>query len=72
MRMSPPIPGTLWRQLSPDHNGDTQLKVDGHVIPQGTYVGVNTYALHHNPVSVPSLIQCQKKGIVVASEDGHI
>lgn len=52
--MSPPIPGTLWRQLSPDHNGDTQLIVDGHVIPKGTYVGVNTYALHHNPVSVPT------------------
>ncbi|KAI0965837.1 benzoate 4-monooxygenase cytochrome P450 [Xylaria arbuscula] len=47
LRMSPPVPGTLWREklLS---DGDQPLIVDGHVIPRGTQVGVNIYALHHN------------------------
>ncbi|KAI0805618.1 benzoate 4-monooxygenase cytochrome P450 [Xylaria sp. FL0064] len=52
LRMSPPVPGTLWReQLPPD--GDKPLVVDGHVIPPGTQVGVNIYALHHNPEYFP-------------------
>ena len=49
--MSPPVPGTLWRQQASDDYGDKPIVIDGHVIPRGTYVGVNTYALHHNEVS---------------------
>lgn len=52
LRMSPPIPGTLWRQLSPDEQGSGPYAIDGHVIPKDTYVGVNTYALHHNQVGI--------------------
>ncbi|KAI1076098.1 cytochrome P450 [Whalleya microplaca] len=37
LRMSPPIPDTLWRQLSPDDNSSDPFIVDGHVVPKGTY-----------------------------------
>ncbi|KAK8013119.1 hypothetical protein PG991_010494 [Apiospora marii] len=47
LRMSPPIGGTLWRELAPEESGSPWI-VDGHVIPPGTHVGVNTYAIHHN------------------------
>ncbi|KAF2966245.1 hypothetical protein GQX73_g7356 [Xylaria multiplex] len=52
LRMSPPVAGTLWRELLPI-NGGEPLVVDGHPIPPGTQVGVNTYALHHNPEYFP-------------------
>lgn len=47
LRMSPPVPGTMWREQLPS-DGDEPLFVDGHVIPRGTQVGVDIYALHHN------------------------
>lgn len=47
LRMSPPVPGTLWRQQAADDK--EPLIVDGHVIPRGTDLCVSTYALHHNP-----------------------
>ncbi|KAI1824026.1 cytochrome P450 [Xylaria intraflava] len=51
LRMSPPLPGTLWRELYED-NGEPWV-IDGHVIPPGTKVGVNTYSLHHNEEYFP-------------------
>ncbi|KAI0099090.1 cytochrome P450 [Nemania sp. FL0031] len=48
LRMSPPIPGTLWRQQAADDTDISPFIVDGCVIPRGTYVGVNTYAIQHN------------------------
>ncbi|OTA60263.1 cytochrome P450 [Hypoxylon sp. EC38] len=30
LRMSPPIPGTLWRQLAPDEDANKPFVVDGH------------------------------------------
>ncbi|KAI0476348.1 cytochrome P450 [Xylariaceae sp. FL0804] len=54
LRMSPPLPGTLWRELAPDDaEGHGPWVVDGHVVPPGTKVGVNTYALHHNEAYFP-------------------
>ncbi|KAI0966681.1 cytochrome P450 [Xylaria arbuscula] len=53
LRMSPPVPGTLWRQQV---SGDTQLEplvIDGIVVPPGTHIGVNTYALQHNEAYFP-------------------
>ncbi|KAI0481677.1 cytochrome P450 [Xylaria cf. heliscus] len=47
LRMSPPVSGTLWRELYPDERRKPFV-VDGHVIPPGTQVGVSTYALHHD------------------------
>ncbi|KAI0975841.1 cytochrome P450 [Xylaria arbuscula] len=47
LRMSPPVPTTLWREAVPDAKSEP-LIVDGHVIPPGTQIGVNVYSLHHN------------------------
>ncbi|CAI6018320.1 unnamed protein product [Clonostachys chloroleuca] len=54
LRMSPPAPGMLWREKIPPKKladggkEDPPLVVDGHVIPSGSQVAVNIYALHHN------------------------
>lgn len=53
LRMSPPAPGVLWRELAPEEAAGQPFIVDGHVIPQGTMVGVNTYSLHHNEKYFP-------------------
>ncbi|KAJ2998605.1 hypothetical protein NUW58_g265 [Xylaria curta] len=46
LRMSPPIPATLWRTQV--EGNESPLIIDGHTIPKGTEVGVNTYSFHHN------------------------
>ncbi|XXG96064.1 hypothetical protein Hte_002341 [Hypoxylon texense] len=51
MRLSPPVPGTLWRKQDPDD--DSPLIIDGHVIPPGTLFGVSSYAIHHNEEYFP-------------------
>ncbi|KAK4692524.1 hypothetical protein P7C71_g4702, partial [Lecanoromycetidae sp. Uapishka_2] len=43
LRMSPPISGTLWREVCP-----TGITIDSNFLPPGTDVGVNPYAVHHN------------------------
>ncbi|OTB09662.1 hypothetical protein M426DRAFT_316197 [Hypoxylon sp. CI-4A] len=48
LRMSPPVSGTLWRELYAEERGHGPFIVDGHVIPPGTQVGVSMYAIHHN------------------------
>lgn len=54
LRMSPPIPGTLWRQQVAEGDEEScPLVIDGHIIPPGTHIGVNTYALHHNEEYFP-------------------
>lgn len=52
LRMSPPIGGTLWREVVPETEKQL-LIVDGHVIPPDTLVGVNIYSLHHNEKYFP-------------------
>lgn len=47
LRISPPVSGTLWRELYPEEQGKPFI-VDGRIIPPGTQVGVSIYALHHN------------------------
>lgn len=53
MRMSPPASGTLWREISTTDTSPEPWVVDGHVIPPGVQVGVNTYATHHNEEFFP-------------------
>ncbi|KAI0016102.1 cytochrome P450 [Xylariomycetidae sp. FL0641] len=48
LRISPPVNGTLWRNLYPGEQHRGPFVVDGHVIPKGTQVGVCNYSLHHN------------------------
>ncbi|KAI1327283.1 cytochrome P450 [Xylariaceae sp. FL0255] len=45
LRMSPPVPGILWREA---YAGVQPFVGDGHVILPGTIVGVNVYSLHFN------------------------
>jgi cytochrome P450 len=45
LRIAPPLPSTLWRQISPKA-GD--LIVEGQVIPSGTLVGINPFAMMRN------------------------
>ena len=51
MRLSPPVTGTLWRELPASDR--EPLIIDGHVIPRGTLVGVNIYSIHHNAEYFP-------------------
>ncbi|KAJ2998822.1 hypothetical protein NUW58_g206 [Xylaria curta] len=54
LRMSPPVPGTLWRQqVAGVDRASGPLIIDGCIIPPGTHVGVNTYALQHNEAYFP-------------------
>ncbi|KAH7309768.1 cytochrome P450 [Stachybotrys elegans] len=53
LRMNPPLPGTLWRQQVASASKTEPLVIDGHLIPAGTEVGVNAYALHHNEEYFP-------------------
>ncbi|KAF1959963.1 cytochrome P450 monooxygenase-like protein [Byssothecium circinans] len=55
MRISPPISGTLWRELPAGDRGNKEpLVIDGHVVPAGTWVGVNMYSIHHNEDYFPN------------------
>ncbi|KAI8630339.1 cytochrome P450 [Xylariaceae sp. FL1651] len=54
LRMSPPLAGTLWREQVTYESAELEpLIIDGHIIPQGTQIGVNTYSLHHNEQYFP-------------------
>lgn len=46
--MSPPITGTLWREVCAGG-----ILVDNEFIPEGTDVGVSLYAVHHNEAEFP-------------------
>lgn len=51
LRMSPPIPATLWRTQVQE--SCEPVIIDGHLVPKGTEIGVNIYALHHNEKIFP-------------------
>ncbi|KAI0395145.1 cytochrome P450 [Xylariaceae sp. FL0594] len=53
MRLSPPLPGTLWRRQDPNDTAAGPLIIDGHFIPPGTLFGISAYAIHHNPKYFP-------------------
>lgn len=54
LRLSPALPGALWREKAQEgKNSETPLLVDGQAIPDGTQIGVNTYALLHNEEYFP-------------------
>ena len=48
LRLSPPVPGILPREVLPGG-----LTVDGHTFPVGTDVGVAAHATHRNPLYFP-------------------
>ncbi|KAF2809419.1 cytochrome P450 [Mytilinidion resinicola] len=48
LRMTPPVPGALPREVLPGG-----LELDGHHLPAGVVVGVPAYAIHHNEAYYP-------------------
>ena len=48
MRMSPPVPGDLSREVLPGG-----LDVDGIFVPEGTQIATSTYSIHHNESVFP-------------------
>ncbi|KAF2724732.1 benzoate 4-monooxygenase cytochrome-like protein P450 [Polychaeton citri CBS 116435] len=63
MRMSPSVGGILPRQVLP---GGTSI--DGHIIPEGTVVGVPHYAIHHNAEYYPSPFEFVPERWIAGSE----
>lgn len=57
--MSPPVPGTLWREAAAGGQQHEPLIIDGQVIPPGTQVGVSIYSLHHNEAYFPDPFRFQ-------------
>ncbi|RYP06663.1 hypothetical protein DL765_009397 [Monosporascus sp. GIB2] len=53
LRLSPPVPGTLWRERSLSDKKPEPLMIDGCAVPHGVFFGVNIYALHHNEEYFP-------------------
>ncbi|KAF3001160.1 hypothetical protein E8E14_006454 [Neopestalotiopsis sp. 37M] len=68
MRMSPPVPATLWREAV---SRDQPLIVDGHVIPPGTQVGVNIYSLHHNEEYFPDSFRYEPERWLSGAKPGR-
>ncbi|KAI0141770.1 cytochrome P450 [Xylariaceae sp. FL1272] len=71
MRMSPPISTTLWREQAESDNSKQPIIIDGHVIPRGVLVGVNTYALHHNAEYFPDPFEYKPERWVHGQEMVH-
>lgn len=53
LRIAPSTTITAWREEDPSTKSTEPFVVDGHVIPRGTYVGVNTYCIMHNEAYFP-------------------
>lgn len=68
LRMTPPVGGTLWRELSDAQKDSEPFIVDGHVIPPGTLVGVSTYCLHHNEKYFPEPFEFRPERWLVEDE----
>ncbi|TVY83920.1 Cytochrome P450 monooxygenase apf7 [Lachnellula suecica] len=69
MRLSPPAPGILWRDLAPGDDSSQPFVVDGHVIPPNTVVGVNTYSLHHSEDYFPNAFAYRPERWVSSSDE---
>jgi cytochrome P450 len=65
LRMSPPVPGHLPREILPGG-----LEIDGHYIPGGTQVGVSAYALHHNEDYYPDSFSYKPERWIADPETG--
>ncbi|KAI0160160.1 cytochrome P450 [Xylariaceae sp. FL1272] len=70
LRMSPPIAGTLWREPINATDDTSPLIIDGHVIPSGTHIGVNIYALHHNETYFPEPFTFMPERFLGGNEQG--
>lgn len=67
LRMSPPVPSHLPREVLPGG-----LTIDGHYIPPGTIVGTAAYAIHHNPEYYPDQFKFRPERWIVNEQVGGI
>ena len=65
LRMSPPVPGVLPREVLPGG-----IVVEGEHIPAGTQVGVSAYAIHHNEEYYPDAFSFQPERWIVDENTG--
>jgi len=65
LRMSPPIPGILPREVLPGG-----IELDGKLIPCGTQVGISAYAMHHNEEYFPDSFSYSPERWIVNPDDG--
>lgn len=68
LRLSPPVGGTLWRELPA--NDTKSLTIQGHVIPKGTQVGVSIYSIHHNAKYFPDPFSFRPERWLQGDEEG--
>ncbi|ETN42758.1 uncharacterized protein HMPREF1541_01916 [Cyphellophora europaea CBS 101466] len=65
LRMAPPVPSHLPRQVLPGG-----IMIDGHFIPAGTIVGVGAFAIHHDETYFPEPFEWRpERWIVETVED---
>ncbi len=62
--MSPPISGTLWREVLPGG-----ICLDNEHIPGGYDIGVNPYAVHHNEDLYPDSYTFKPERWIVSAEN---
>ena len=62
--MSPPISGTLWREVCPGG-----IDLDNNHIPQGYDIGVNPYAVHHNEELYPDSYTYKPERWIVSDDN---
>ena len=62
--MSPPISGTLWREVCPGG-----IDLDNNHIPQGYDIGVNPYAVHHNEELFPDSYTYKPERWIVSNDN---
>jgi cytochrome P450 len=65
LRISPPIPGLLPREVLPGG-----IEIDGNLIPSGTQVGASAYAIHHNEEYFPNAFTYWPERWIVDPETG--
>lgn len=65
MRMSPPVPGILPREVLAGG-----MEIDGLPVPAGTVVGVPHYVIHHNDDYYPRSFQYKPERWIAGSEPG--
>ena len=65
LRMSPPVPGVLAREVLPGG-----LEVEGQKIPAGTQVGTSAYAIHHNEAYFPDAFSFKPERWIADCDSG--
>ena len=64
LRMSPPVSGTLWREVCPGG-----IHIDNSYLPAGIDIGVNVYALHHSEEIYPDSYTYKPERWIVSKDN---